>query len=306
MPSLLDICICTCKRPNQLRGALQSLAVLQLPPDAAVTVTVVDNDPDGREGAQLVESLADGFPLPILCVLEERRGIPYARNRCIREAQRKGADYLVFIDDDEWVARDWLIRLFGYAQAIGGHSVVSGSVVRQLPDSVPEFYSGFFSRKRRETGDRLNYCATNNVLVPMQAIRALGLRFDERDPFGGGEDVLFFTEYSARGGEIVHCVEARVYEAVPECRANMRWLSRRKYSAGITLAKQKRASGRSHFSILMSAVFQFLMAGVSCILGLVLGGRRLGSRPWLRLCRSVGMACGVFGARSDFYRIVDC
>ncbi|MFA0812998.1 glycosyltransferase family 2 protein [Microbulbifer epialgicus] len=306
MRPLLDICICTCKRPEQLRRALRSLAELELPADADVAVTVVDNDPEDRAGQAVVESLTNDFPLQVLYALEERRGIPFARNRCIQEAQSKGANYLIFIDDDEWVARDWLVQLFQYAQELGGSAVVNGSVVRELPESAPAYYAKFFSRRRRQTGDRLTYCATNNVLIPMTVIRELGLSFDERDPFGGGEDVLFFTELNAKGGEIVHCVEAKVFESVPESRANLRWLSRRKYSAGITLAKQKLLSGRSRFGILMSALFQLLIAGVACLLGGVFGGRRLGSRPWLRLCRSVGMACGVFGARSDFYRIVDC
>lgn len=306
MRPLLDICICTCKRPEQLRVALRSLAELELPADADVTVTVVDNDPENQEGQAVVEAFVADSPFPILYALEERRGIPFARNRCIQEAQAKGADYLVFIDDDEWVARDWLVRLFRYSQQLGGNSVVNGSVVRQLPDSVPAYYDNFFSRRKRQTGDRLTYCATNNVLIPMKMIREFSLSFDERDPFGGGEDVLFFSELNAKGGDIVHCVEAKVFEAVPISRANLRWLSRRKYSAGITLAKQKLLSGRSRPGIFLSAIFQLLTAGVLCLFGLVFGGVRLGSRPWLRFCRSVGMASGVFGARSDFYRVVDC
>ncbi|WP_020414297.1 glycosyltransferase family 2 protein [Microbulbifer variabilis] len=306
MRPLLDICICTCKRPEQLRVALQSLAELDLPADADVSVTVVDNDPEEQGGKAVVESFATDSSLPILYVLEERRGIPIARNRCIQEAQGKNADYLIFIDDDEWVARDWLVKLFRFAQELGGNTVVNGSVIRELPDSVPTYYSRYFSRRKRQTGDHLTYCATNNVLIPMKIIREFSLSFDERDPFGGGEDVLFFSELHTKGGDIIHCAEAKVFEPVPISRANLRWLSRRKYSAGITLAKQKLQSGRSRLGILLSAIFQLMVAGVLCLFGLVFGGLRLGSRPWLRLCRSVGMACGVFGARSDFYRVVDC
>ncbi|MEW5248368.1 glycosyltransferase family 2 protein [Microbulbifer discodermiae] len=301
---LLCVCVCTCKRPKSLRGALQSLGALQLPPDVRVAVTVVDNDPEGQAGRAVVESLAGEFPLPLECILEPRRGIPYARNRCIHAASAKNADYLIFIDDDEWVAPDWLTRLYGYARFLGGSAVVSGSVISQLPAAAPEYYSMFFSRRRRKTGERLTYCATNNVLVPMGIVEELGLRFDERDPFAGGEDVMFFTEASTKGVEIVHCAEATVYEAVPVGRANLRWLSRRKFSVGVTLAKQKLVCGRSRAGVLASALFQLLTACASLPFAMVTG-RRLGSRAWLRLCRSTGMACGVFGVRPQFYRVVE-
>ncbi|MCO1333362.1 glycosyltransferase [Microbulbifer sp. OS29] len=305
MHPLLVICICTYQRPERLRNSLQSLAQLQLPLNLNVSALVVDNDSVGQEGKGVVEELSGSFPFPIYCVVEEQRGIPCARNRCIRELQGMGADYLVFIDDDEWAEVDWLGQLYTYAKKLGGSTVVCGSVVRYWPDSAPQYYSRIFYRQKRKTGDELDYCATSNVLIPMSNVRSLDLRFNEQDPLDAGEDVIFFTELKAKGGKIVFCFEARVYEAVPESRANMRWLSRRKFSAGITLAKHKLAKGRGHSSILLSAVCQLLISGIGCILGMIVGGKRLGSGPWLRACRSAGMACGVFGVRSEFYRVVD-
>ncbi|WP_444915360.1 glycosyltransferase family 2 protein [Microbulbifer sp. TRSA007] len=305
MHPLLVICICTYQRPERLRSSLQSLAKLQLPTGLNVAALVVDNDSDTQAGREVVEELSGSFPFSLNCAVEERRGIPCARNRCIDELDNMGADYLVFIDDDEWVEPDWLIQLYDYSQKLGGSSVVCGSVVRRWPDSVPAYYSRIFYRQKRKTGEQLNYCATSNVLIPMSSIRSLGLRFNEQDPLGAGTDVIFFTEFKAKGGKIVYCLEARVYEAVPESRANMRWLSRRKFSAGITLAKHKLAKGRGHTSIFVSALGQLLISSIGCILGLIFGGKRLGSGPWLRACRSAGMACGVFGVRSEFYRVVD-
>ncbi|WP_157954179.1 glycosyltransferase family 2 protein [Microbulbifer sp. A4B17] len=305
MHPLLVICICTYQRPERLRSSLLSLAKLQLPLDLNVAALVVDNDSGTQAGRKVVEELSETFPFPLDCAVEEQRGIPCARNRCIDELGSMRADYLVFIDDDEWVEPDWLIQLYAYSQKLGGNSVVCGSVVRRWPDSVPAYYSQIFYRQKRKTGEALNYCATSNVLIPMSNIHSLGLRFNEQDPLGAGTDVIFFTEFKAKGGEIIYCLEARVYEAVPESRANMRWLSRRKFSAGITLAKHKLAKGRGHISIFVSAIGQLLISSIGCILGLIVGGKRLGSGPWLRACRSAGMACGVFGVRSEFYRVVD-
>ncbi len=282
-----------------LRRALSSLAAVELPESVEVSVTVVDNDPAGS-ARPVVQGVEPTFPLPLTYAVESRRGIPFARNRCLDEAQGKGADYLIFIDDDEWVAGDWLQKLYGFAHDAGDRAVVCGSVISLMPASAPDYFSMFFSRKRRRTGERLPYCATNNVLIPMAEVRRLGLRFDENRPFAGGEDVLFFTEANLHGVAIFHCAEAVVYEDVPECRATIRWLSRRKYSVGITLARQKMRAGRSRGMVLASALVQLLTASLVCLLGIAFNRQR--SRAWLRACRSAGMACGALGLESQFYR----
>ncbi|WHI45305.1 glycosyltransferase [Microbulbifer sp. VAAF005] len=199
MHPLLVICICTYQRPERLRNSLQSLAKLQLPSDLNVAALIVDNDSDAQAGRKVVDELSESFPFPLNCAVEEQRGIPCARNRCIDELNNMGADYLVFIDDDEWVEADWLIQLYDYSQKLGGNSVVCGSVIRRWPDSVPAYYSHIFYRQKRKTGEELNYCATSNVLIPMSSIRSLSLRFNEQDPLGAGTDVIFFTEYKAKG-----------------------------------------------------------------------------------------------------------
>lgn len=299
MQPLLDICICTCHRAEQLRRALESLSNTELPDGVRVSVTVVDNDP-AQSARAVVEGLQSDFPLPIHYAAEPRRGIPFARNRCLDEAESKGADYLVFVDDDEWVAGDWLQKLYGFAQDAGGNTVVCGSVISLLPASAPDYYTMFFSRKRRRTGERLPYCATNNVLIPLAEVRRLELRFDEGRPFAGGEDVMFFTAAALQGVSILHCAEAVVYEDIPECRATLRWLSRRKYSVGITLAQQKLLAGRGRIDVFASALLQLVTASLICALSVAASRQR--SRAWLRACRSAGMASGVLGAESQFYR----
>ncbi|GAA5525160.1 hypothetical protein Maes01_01725 [Microbulbifer aestuariivivens] len=296
---LLDICICTCRRPEQLRRTLMSLSRMNLPDAVGLSVTVVDND-SSQGASRTVEDLQATFPFPIRYVVESRPGIPLARNRCLDEAKAKGVDYLVFIDDDEWVDSGWLVNLYSYAQKVGGNSVVSGPVISCLPVSSPEYYQVFFCRKKGTTGELMPYCATNNVLIPSFLYSEMGLRFDERNPYAGGTDVMFFTEARSRGVEIRRCVEAVVYEDVPEHRATLTWLSKRKYSVGITLARQKLYAGRNRSQLMGSAVTQFVVASLTLLVGLPF--RRLRTRSWLRACRSAGMACGVLGAESQFYR----
>lgn len=303
-PVRISICICSCQRPEPLRTALSSLAHIQVPPGTQTTVTVVDNDP-ARSAEPVVAELISSFPLPLDYCLEPRRGIPFARNMCIQEAHRLEADYLVFIDDDEWVEADWLIQLYGYACSVGGTAIISGKVVSQLPPDADPNLSNFFKRKHYSTGERRRYCATNNVLIPITVTRDHGLRFDEGRPFAGGEDTLFFTEATARGFDILSCAEAVVYEGIPANRLSLRWLSRRKYTVGITQAVQKEITGQPRMRIIISGIVQLLAALPMSLVFFLLGQKLKCYRSWLKACRSAGIIGGVLGAEASFYRVID-
>ncbi|WP_346837736.1 glycosyltransferase [Microbulbifer sp. SAOS-129_SWC] len=303
-PKFLNICICSCLRPGPLEVALTSLMRMDIPAGVRVEVTVVDNDPAGS-AAPVANKLAASFPVPLHYVCEPRRGIPCARNRGVAEALRLEADYLIFIDDDEWVESSWLVQLYDCAVALGGNAVVSGYVIADVPESTPALMAEFYQRKKGQTGERLEYCATNNVLIPITVVRDLGLRFDESRPFAGGEDTLFFTAVAARGIDIVNCVEAVVHETIPPSRISAHWQARRKYSAGTTQAVQKIACGRSRVRVFVSGVGQVLISLVKSCLFMLLGRRRDCYRSWLKVCRSAGVIAGVFGAQLDFYKVID-
>ncbi|HVL02426.1 MAG TPA: glycosyltransferase, partial [Dongiaceae bacterium] len=258
MPSI-NICICTCKRDKLLVQCLESVGRVEVPQGLHVTVTVVDNDGDrSAEGA--VRALTERFPFPLRYVSEPRRGIPLARNRALDETYQLGSDFLAFIDDDEWVRTDWLLRLYEYEQAQGGNIIVSGEVIPELPADTPPEIRGVYKIKTRRTGERIESCATNNVLVPVSMIRNWGLRFDESNPLAGGTDTIFFHEAVLRGAEIRKCAEALVHEAIPASRANLKWLAKRKYRAGITDAWSKQRKGRPRLVILLAAALRVLSA----------------------------------------------
>ena len=303
MPSL-NICICTCKRDKLLVQCLESVARVDVPADVHVTVTVIDNDP-GRSAEQSVDALTRQFPFPLLYVCEPRRGIPLARNRALDETYRLGSDYLLFIDDDEWVRPDWLRVIYEYAVAQGGNVIVSGEVIPELPDTTPPEIRGVYKIRTRTTGERVESCATNNVLVPVSMIRDWGLRFDESNPLAGGTDTIFFHEAVARGAVIRKCVEALVHEAIPASRANLKWLAKRKYRAGITEAWRKQRKGRPRVIILLASALRVLSALMRSGLMALLGNKLARNQNWLKACKSAGVFAGVVGAQVESYRNIE-
>ena len=303
MPSI-NICVCTCKRDKLLVQCLESVGRVDVPADVNVTVTVIDND-DGRSAEQSVSSLTRQFPFPLLYVCEPRRGIPLARNRALDETYRLGSDFLAFIDDDEWVRTDWLRTLYEYAVAQGGRIIVSGEVIPELPDNTPPEIRGVYKIRNRITGERVESCATNNVLVPVSMIREWGLRFDESNPLAGGTDTIFFHEAVARGAVILKCAEALVHEAIPASRANLKWLAKRKYRAGITEAWRKQRKGQFRTVILLTAGLRVAFAVIRSALMALVGNRQARNLYWLKACKSAGVFAGVFGVRGASYQRID-
>lgn len=274
---------------------------MQRPDGIRLLISIIDNDSDAS-AKPVFDKWGQHFGDALVYRLERKRGIPCARNNAIDVAHEYGADYLVFIDDDEWVEPGWLCELYQYALQLGGRAVIHGAVIPELPPQAPGYMADIFVEKGRPTGTSLAACATNNVLVPIYLTKELGLRFDESRPLAGGTDTLFFLAAVAKGVSIYECAEARVHEAIPPVRLTSRWLAKRKYRAGITLSERKRMAGRNAAGLLISSLFQVILYGVLALLAMVLFQRRIYFKVLMKASRSFGVLAGLFGARVDSYR----
>ncbi len=222
----LVVAVLTYRRPDDLTAILPLLIDQVRSVDVAASVLVVDND---EAGAGAAAATALGDPL-VRAVVEARPGIAAARNRALDEAD---ADLLVFIDDDERPVASWLASLLATYRAHRPAGVV-GPVISEFeiePD--PWIVAGrFFERKRHRTGTRVDIAATNNLLLDLHQIRALGVRFDERFGISGGSDTLFTRLVVTGGGRLIWCDEALVVDMVPSARISRRWVIRRMYRFG--------------------------------------------------------------------------
>src|SRR5690606_31942716 len=84
--------------------------------------------------------------------VEERQGIPFARN-AVLEAFQEFGDVLAFVDDDEEVTSSWLSRLLTTWSSTGA-DVVAGPVLPLFEEEPPSWVvrGGLFNRKRMATG----------------------------------------------------------------------------------------------------------------------------------------------------------
>ena len=95
-PPAVDIVVCSSDRPEDLRRCLRSLSETAY---AHKTVIVVDN------GSQCDETRGIAHEHSARYVREEKRGLDFARNAGLSEAQ---ADFVAFADDDVVVDGMWL------------------------------------------------------------------------------------------------------------------------------------------------------------------------------------------------------
>ncbi len=174
-------------------------------------IVVVDNEPTANN-VDIVMGFADEcWRFPVHYVHQPRRGIAAARNAALDMAEKMGAGWIAFIDDDEVADLKWLSQLMHphYSEA----HVLVGVSEPVYPEPVP-----FWVQKRDEKGyegQSLKTAYTGNVRFSIDLLKA-GLRFDEKLGLMGGEDNEFFAKAHAMGFEIRRTLRAIAYETAHE------------------------------------------------------------------------------------------
>jgi GT2 family glycosyltransferase len=223
------IAIVTSNRPKQVVEVLESIKALEVS-DLKWLAVVIDNPPN-EETRKAVESASGSAPVEY--VAEDVGSITRARNRGLREAIDRGAEALVFIDDDETADVDWLDVIWT-AHLNSPKTVVFGPVRTILPPGTPEAIvrSGIADNHNPvyEDGSLQPTCASNNTLIPVGALGEIW--FDSRFDRSGGGDTDFFRRLNRTGVEIRYCSAARVSEPWSSDRANSRFLMERARRVG--------------------------------------------------------------------------
>jgi succinoglycan biosynthesis protein ExoM len=233
---LISICICTYKRPDRLGLALQSLIEMQAPPECRLEILVVDNDANAS-AAEIVEALRPAFvEVSLRYIIESTPGVSHARNRCLNSAS---GEMLVFLDDDEFVEKSWLVELLQCMDRTQADAVFGPVLpIFELPPSRWLLASGVNVRKRFPSGTTLPWreARTGNVML-RRTMMEEGLHFSTEFARTGGEDSLFFATAKLRGRKLVWCDEAVVHESVPAQRMARSWVLHRAFMGGRTYVR---------------------------------------------------------------------
>lgn len=300
----LVVGIPTYRRPEKIASALPfvlaQVRAMNRDDSAGVVarIVVVDNDP--RASA---ESAVAALAAPELrYVVEAAPGISAARNRILDEAA--DADLLVFLDDDERPRPGWLDSLVATWRTTGAAGVM-GRVVTQLDDDVLDPWiaaGGFFHRSRLPTGTRIDVAASGNLLLDLNQVRAMSLRFDPRFGLSGGEDNLFSRQLTGRGGRLVFCDESVADDDVSAERLTRRWVLTRAWRQGNTFSAVELAlaggavSGlNTRLQLIVQSLLRIAGGIIRWLVGSAVRSKRRQSKALGTMVRGGGMLAGALG-----------
>jgi len=188
------------------------------------SIVVADND-RLRSAEPVVAEFATISPIPISYCVEPRQNIALARNKAIENAT---GQFLAFIDDDEFPAKDWLLTLFKTCSKYDVDGVL-GPVKPYFDEDAPTWVikGKFYARPSYPTGFVIDWRKgrTGNVLLKRRVFAAGEQPF--RPEFHVGEDQDFFRRMIDQGHVFIWCDEAVAYEVVPPIRWKRTFMLRR-------------------------------------------------------------------------------
>jgi succinoglycan biosynthesis protein ExoM len=220
----ISVCICTYKRPEFLKRLIHDLISQETEGLFTYSIVVADND-RLRSAEALVTGFAAASPVKIRYCVQPQQNIALTRNKAIENAE---GNFIAFIDDDEFPAKDWLITLYKTCKQYQVDGVL-GPVKPYFETPPPEWIikSNLCERATYPTGLVIDWRKgrTGNVLLKSSLFTSGELPF--RPEFRNGEDQDFFQRKIEAGHVFVWCNEAVAHEFVPPIRWNRKFLLRR-------------------------------------------------------------------------------
>jgi succinoglycan biosynthesis protein ExoM len=225
------VCICTYRRPLLLKRLLDKLNQQETGDLFSFSVVVCDND-QAKSAEPVIDAARATYPFSIKYCVEPRQNIALARNKVVENAN---GEFLAFIDDDEFPAHDWLLKLFKTCIEYKVDGVL-GPVLRHFDDAPPAWLrkSKFYVRRVNPTGMRVEWleARTGNVLLKREVIGSDTAPF--RPEYRAGEDQDFFRRKISEGRNFIWCADAEAYEVVPPARWKRTYLIRKALLRGAT------------------------------------------------------------------------
>ena len=260
----IAVCIPTYKRPEMLKRTLQSILDNDLQGEGnwRVDIVVVDNDTD-----RTAESTTKSVRVPENSFFKihyhsfGQKGLSKVRNTLIEKALALQPKFVVFIDDDEYASVNWIKSLVNTANQEKA-DMVMGPVSSVFDKPLPEHITVWFKQPEHDNSHVVKHIASNNLLIRTDFLLESGIRFDQRFNTTGAEDTYFGIEAKRKGAKISWSDRALVYETVPENRATLNWLLKRRYRGAVTY---------SYILMLEKQYVQALRKGIVSVVYLIAG-----------------------------------
>lgn len=270
---MITATISTYNREKYLPGVLASLARQTLDKSLFEIVLVNNNSPGNTE--ELAKKFAEDHPdLKFSYHLETQQGLSFGRNRGIGEAKGK---YITFIDDDAFLADDYLEKIHSYFESHQDVAAIGSKILLHYEDVQPAWENkylnsllGFFNLGDEErVFPKNDYPRGSNMSFRMEIFERVGPFNVELGRIGGNlggseEKDMFQRIYQDGTFKVVYIPDAIVYHCVPLERTTKEFI--KKQALGTGKSEKLRVKREGTASILKRYFQELIKWGGSIVL----------------------------------------
>jgi len=266
-----------------------------------VYIIIVDNDID-KTAETIVNGINEGpvTPYKLLYFNHPLKGLSNVRNELLNKALLQNPDFIIFIDDDEFVTSYWLVELLKTIIK-NDADAARGPVIAKFNNRISEYVSSFFEREKYPDNARVFSFKTGNLILRRKSLEKYNIWFDSRFNFTGSEDSFFGIQMMKKGATIYWAANAITYENIPAKRAKLKWLIKRSYNGALTytciLKLEKNYLGLVKKTLINVA---YLLSGLVTLIVIPFPFRK---KYWgiLKISESLGGFAGFIGIRFNEY-----
>lgn len=242
----ISIIICTFNRAHNLADCLSCIENQNFPDNLIWEVIIVDNN--SKDSTRLViEDYQRSSKLNIRYLFESEQGLSFARNAGLKASN---GDYIIFIDDDIRVTKNWLNSIYESfkkhdCDAVGGRIHIDSK--KHLPNWITSEMLGFLGHQDfgdiPHAMDGVNESPFGgNMAINRRVIERIGYfntnlgRKGEgfkKDELFKGEETEYFSRLAAAGGTFYYHPDAIVYHKILPHQLTKRFFLDLHHNAGI-------------------------------------------------------------------------
>lgn len=233
--------ICTYNRERYLKQCLEACTTQTLPKDQFEIVVINNNSTDNTE--HVCKEFTQKYPeYTFSYFVETEQGLSPARNRGVKESK---AEYITFLDDDAFIANDFLEITVNFLDNNRNVAAVGGKILLHYEGSIPKWGNKYLN-------SLLGYFNLGDVSKPFPKKyypRGSNMSFRKElfDKYGffntnlgrkggnlvGSEEKELFERFSKQNIGIHYIHNAIVYHCVPESRTTKDFIKKQAIGTGI-------------------------------------------------------------------------
>lgn len=214
----ISVVICTYNRDKFIGESLNCLAKQDLSADAFEIIVVDNNSTDNT--ASIVKKFIEDHPgLNIRYVLEPNKGLSFARNRGIQEAQ---APVITYIDDDAEATPGFLQSIVNFMHADPTITGIGGKVIPKYSESaepkwMSKYLNGFvglmdYGPVPKQFDHTMKYPAGCNMTYTKDILKQAG-GFNNQLTFRSDDKYIFY-QVTKLPGRIYYLPQAMLYHNI--------------------------------------------------------------------------------------------